>query len=124
LVAEERGPGAAHGGVRLARAADLAARQPAVDRRPGGRTVPAERPVAAERADGAVGRGERRAPRVLVEVDDRVDADGAEALDRGRHLVQVGLVVLPGLRLDARPRDEQPHGVPAGPGDALGVLAL
>ena len=58
-----------------------------------------------------------------MEVDDRVDALGGEAVDGLGDPVEVGLVVLAGLGLDPRPRQQQAHRVPADRGHARRVAA-
>src|SRR5262249_23796395 len=45
-----------------------------------------------------------------------------EQVHGGRGLLQVGVVVFPGLRLDARPRQQQAHRVPADRGHQVGVV--
>src|SRR6185503_2317444 len=97
--------------IQLARARRATA-EAAVKRRPARRAVPTD-----------AGRGwwwavlvgpgcRRRTPRVLMEVDDRVEPRATEAADGVGDAVEVALVVASRRGLDPRPRHEQADRAP------------
>ena len=120
-VGPERGERRPHRRAQLADAGGNAPRRARVEGGPPGCAVPPERRIQTGRAHRA-GRGrERRAPCVLVEVDDRVDPLARKQVHRVADVRKVPIVVLPRFGLDARPRNEEPYRVPTGARDAARV---
>ena len=121
-VVPERLEGGAHGWAQLADTAGHASWGVAVEGGPTGCPIPAQRTREARWADLAATGRERGPPGILVEVDDGVDPVPGEQAHVGRDLVEIGLVVVAGPRLDAGPGHQQPGAVPADAGHAFRVL--
>jgi len=93
-VIQERAPRGPHGGNELALSSALAAGLPAIKSRPAGRTVPPPRGHRATFADLIWRCRQRRAPRILMEVEQSVDSALTKHGNRPRDLVEIGIVVL------------------------------
>ena len=112
-VGEEGGERREHRRAQLADAGRRAALRAAVERGPSRSAVPAEGGLGGRYTRRVRRCRQGRTPGILMQIQDRVEAAAGEEADGGAHLLEVGVVVLAGRRLHARPRQQQAHGVPA-----------